>query len=137
MTGLDFVALATWSVMENRNLVALALLDDGRLDLGALHCGPAYLDVFAIGDEQDLIQLDRLADRLWQQLHANPVAHTRTKLLTAYLKDCVHDNTPGCLKKPIFIENGLFCYADKQKRPDLPGRWREWIITGMAGFVKH
>lgn len=97
MTGLDFVALAAWSVMENRNFVALALLDDGRLDLGALHCGPAYLDVLAVGDEQNLIQLDCLADRLWQQLHANPVAHTRAKLLTAYLKDCVHDDTPGCL----------------------------------------
>ena len=106
MTGPDFVALATWSVMEYRNLVALALLDDRRLDLGALHCGPAYLDIFAIGDEQDLIQLDRLADRLWQKLHTHPVAHARAKLLTAYLKDCVHDNTPGCLKKPIFIEMG-------------------------------
>jgi hypothetical protein len=135
MTGLDLVTLAAGPIVKHENLVALALLDDGRLDFGAADRRPAHLDLVAIGHEQDVLQLDRLAHLLRQLLDANFVTHARAELLSTDLKDCVHDDTPNAIAPPL--RGALLRLTDKQKRPDLPGRWRVRIITGLISFVKR
>ena len=94
MTCLDFVALAAGPVIKDDDLVALALLDDGGLDLCAADGGLAYLNVAAIGQQHHIIEDDLFADLLWQCLNANRLAHAGAELLSAYSKNCIHDDTP-------------------------------------------
>ena len=119
MAGLDLMPLAAGSVIKDDDLVALALLDDGRLDLGAADSRFAYLDIAGIGHQQNIIQNNLFADLLRQRFDANRLAYAGAELLSADLKDCIHDDTPDVSRS----ESTLMAH-DKQKRPDLLGRWR-------------
>jgi hypothetical protein len=83
VAGPDFVPLAAWPIVEDDDLVALALLDDGRPDFGPADSGPADLDATFVGHEQDIIELNRVADLLRQNLNAKLVADAGTELLSA------------------------------------------------------
>ena len=103
MPRLDFVALATWAIVEHDDLVALALLDNRRLDLGAADGGLAHLYLVRVRHEQDIVQNDLIADLLRQCFDANLLAKAGAELLSAYFKDCIHDGTPDIVASPLRV----------------------------------
>jgi hypothetical protein len=94
MTRLDLVSLGAGPVIKDDDLFALALFNHGGLDLRAADGRLPYLDVAGIGHQQDMVENDLFADLLRQCFDANGLAHAGAELLSAYLKDCIHDDTP-------------------------------------------
>jgi hypothetical protein len=105
MTRLDFVALATWPIVEYDDFVALVLPDDGRLDLGAADGGPAHLDSVAIRHKQNIAEFNTIAYLLRQLFDPNLVAYAGAKLLPAYFKHCVHGDTPDAISETRFLRD--------------------------------
>ena len=77
-------------VLEDADLLALAVLDDGSLHGSALHNGGAEGGLFAVDDGQDLVELDGVAGFLVQLLDVDHVALSDLVLLAAGHDDCVH-----------------------------------------------
>lgn len=94
MTGLDLVTLAAGPVVKDDDLVAFALVNHSGLDRSAADGGLAHLDVAAIRYQQHIVKDDLIADLLRQCFDANCLADAGAKLLSADLKDCIHDDTP-------------------------------------------
>ena len=99
----DLVTLAARAVVEHNDLFALALLDDGCLNLGATDRWFAYLYLARVRHEQDIFQNDLIADLLRQRFDANLFAEAGAELLSAYFKDCIHDGTPDIVASPLRV----------------------------------
>ena len=77
-------------VLEDADLLALAVLDDLALHRGALHHGSAEGGLVAVHDGQDLVKLHGVAGFLVQLLDVDHVALGHLVLLAASHDDCVH-----------------------------------------------
>ena len=77
-------------VLEDADLLALAVLDDLALHRGALHHGSAEGGLVAVQDGQDLVKLHGVAGFLVQLLNVDHVALGHLVLLAAGHDDCVH-----------------------------------------------
>ena len=77
-------------VLEDADLLALAVLDDLGLHGSALHNGGAEGGLLAVDDSQYLVELDGVAGFLVQLLDVDHVALGHLVLLAAGHDDCVH-----------------------------------------------
>jgi len=77
-------------VLEDADLLALAVLHDGSLDRSTLNNGGTEGCVLAVQDSQDLLKLDGFAGLDGQLLDEEHVALCDLVLLTAGHDDCVH-----------------------------------------------
>ena len=77
-------------VLEDADLLALAVLHDGSLDRSTLHHGSAESGLLAVDDSQDLVKLDGFAGLAGQLLDEDHVALSDLVLLAAGHDDCVH-----------------------------------------------
>src|SRR5450631_3456833 len=90
--GLPVPVLAA-AELEDDYLLAQALVDDLRLDLGPAHEGLAQLERLAT-DHQDLVEGDRVAHAAGELLDAELVALLDPVLLAARLEYRVHRELP-------------------------------------------
>ena len=77
-------------VLEDTDLLALTVLDDGSLNGGAGHSGGTDGGVVAIQNSQDLIELDLIASLAGQLLDEQGITLCHLVLLAAGNNDCVH-----------------------------------------------
>ncbi len=94
MAGFDAMTFTVRAIIEHNDLVSLVAFQHGGHDACALYRRLPDLDLGLIGDHQDPIQFDLLADLGRQLLHANPFARGNAILACADLNDCVHVFTP-------------------------------------------
>jgi hypothetical protein len=89
-----------WDVLEDDNLGSLNLIEDAPFYLSPLnHRGPnRYFAI--VSNEQDVFELDRLADLEGQAIDLNGLAFSGDVLLAARINDCVfHLFTPASLHR--------------------------------------
>jgi hypothetical protein len=103
MPRLDSVALTAWAIVKHNNLVAPALLDNCRFDLSPADRGLAHLHLVRARHEQNIVQNNLIADLMRQRFDANLFAEAGAKLLSAYLKNCIHDDTPDVVASPLRV----------------------------------
>ena len=89
MTDLLLLALLGL-VLQNVDLLALAVLDDLSLNSGTLNNGSADLGVLAVQDSQDLLELDGSLSFSVQLLDVEDVALGNGVLLAASHDNCFH-----------------------------------------------
>src|SRR5882672_3202569 len=89
MPLLALVVLAA-AEFDDADLIALALGRDLRLDLAPVDQRLAYLDVGALADHQDLIELHGIADGGLELFDTNTLTLLGAVLLTACAKNGVH-----------------------------------------------
>ena len=77
-------------VLEDHDLLALAVLHHGSGHLGALHHGSAHGDLLAVDDSQHLVKGHVVAGLVGQLLDEEGIALSHLVLLTTGLDDCVH-----------------------------------------------
>ena len=77
-------------VLEDADLLTLAVLDNGGLHAGALHHGGAEGGLLTVDDGQNLVKLHGVAGFLVQLLDVDHVALGYLVLLAAGHDNCVH-----------------------------------------------
>ena len=91
LTMTDVLLLALLGlVLDDVDLLALAVLDDLGLDCGTFHHGSADLAVLAVQDGQNLIELDGGVFLRVQLLHEQDVAFGNGVLLATSNDNCLH-----------------------------------------------
>ena len=101
--ALAFAITLFGGVLEDTDLLALAVLDDGGVHLGALHHGSAELGVLPIHDGQNLIEDHGVAGVDIQLLNEQSVTLRNIVLLATGHDDCLHT----CCTYLSFITDSL------------------------------
>src|SRR5215203_2516447 len=92
MSAVFLKVLATLH-LEDGDLLVAAVRKDGGHDRGARHKRRAKFEIAAIGDCQNISELQLLADVALHGLNLYGVACSNPILLTAGLNDCIHTNS--------------------------------------------
>jgi hypothetical protein len=106
MALLFVVALAAL-LLEDQDLLGLALCDDVGLDRGALDEGSADLEAVTT-DEQDLIKLDLTVLGV-ELLYTEGLTLADAVLFTARLNDRVHRPVVSFLERAKLVDEGCPC----------------------------
>ena len=101
--ALAFAITLFGGVLEDTDLLALAVLDDGGVHLSALHHGSAELGVLPIHDGQNLIEDHGVAGVDIQLLNEQSVTLRNIVLLATGHDDCLHT----CCTYLSFITDSL------------------------------
>jgi len=83
----------TASLLEDQNLAGLVLLDDAGHNLCAVKYRLADFDLFPVGDEENIGQLDGIANVAGKLLNPNLLAGCDLILFPAGTNDCVHKSS--------------------------------------------
>ena len=116
-------------VLEDTNLLALAVLNDGSLHRSARHNGSAKGGLLPVKDRQNLIELHGVAGFVVQLLDEDHVALCDLVLLSASLNNCMH----------MFqlLQYGLAVGGGAQMRALLPIQSGLLSITAKSAVVKQ
>ena len=103
-------------VLEDADLLALAVLHDGGGHGSALHGGSAEGSLVAVQDGQNLIEHDLLAGLGLQLLDEQSVALRHLVLLAAGHNDCLHDIQLLHYGLALTGGKGSFHFSPRSKR---------------------
>src|SRR5690606_13312426 len=106
--------------LHDLDLLRPALTDHLRLDLAAGHERRADAHVLPLADEQDLVEIDGIADLGGQALNAQLVALTYAVLLTARTKNRIHWESSSATDAT----------ADRKERDAADRRKRRILVIG-------
>ena len=99
-------------VLEDDDLLALAVLDDGSIDGSAFHHGSAELGLVT-QDSQNLVELDLVACLVVQLLDEQDIAFCDLVLLTTGLDDCMHACCTSFLNYGLAVGGGTGDYISQ------------------------
>ena len=96
-------------VLEDQDLLALAVCRDLARHLRTVHHRTADLDICTVDNGQNLIENDSLALARLELLHKNGIALSDLVLLAARLYDCIHENTSLSRYSPAAVRQRRLC----------------------------
>ena len=129
---LPFAIALLGGVLEDTDLLALAVLDDLGVHLRTLHHGSAELSVLAVDDGQDLVEHHGITRVDVQLLDKQGVALRDVVLLTTGHDNCLH----ACCTCLSFITDSL-SGASGRSRNLIPIQSGLSSISAAAAFVNH